>query len=108
MRCPHCGEETPDEEWNCVSCRINLYWATQHHGELAGIRARQGLTSFTETPTFLMISHRHEMDSRASRGGRVEHKVRKVARLFMRRRPGTTRDHRVDPEALPDSIPSSH
>ena len=23
MKCPQCGAETPDEEWNCVACRIN-------------------------------------------------------------------------------------
>jgi hypothetical protein len=108
MLCPNCRAETPDEEWNCISCRINLYWATQHYLELEEIRARQGLTSVTDTPAFLVASHRHEMDSRASRGGRVEHKVRTVARLFMRRRSDTTRDQRLDPGALPDSIPTSY
>ena len=43
MKCPRCGAENSDDEWNCVSCRINLYWATQHYDGLAEIRERQGL-----------------------------------------------------------------
>ena len=42
MRCPQCGAETPDEEWNCVACRMNVYWASQHFEDLAGIRSNRG------------------------------------------------------------------
>src|SRR5919205_946815 len=54
MRCPQCGAETPDEEWNCMSCRINLYWAHQHFAELAHIRKQQGLQTRASTPAFLL------------------------------------------------------
>jgi|GEM_PF-2727147 len=84
MRCPQCGSETPDEEWNCVSCRVNLYWAHQHYGELAGIRERQGLAASPPTPSFLRVSHQAAMQDRASRGGQVENKVRMIARRVMR------------------------
>jgi len=85
MRCPQCGAETPDEEWNCVWCRINLYWATQHYADLARIRAGQGLRVETDTPAFLRRAHEREMNERIERNGRIEHKVRQIARLVMRR-----------------------
>jgi hypothetical protein len=85
MRCPQCGAETPDEEWNCVSCRMNVYWASQHYEELASIRRGQGLPTAAATPPFLLEAHQGAMNERADRGGRVEHKVRQVARLAMRR-----------------------
>jgi uncharacterized protein with PIN domain len=85
MRCPQCGAETPDEEWNCVSCRINLYWASQHYKDLAEIRERQGLPGPAAAPSFLVKAHRDAMDDRAARGGRVEHRVRVIARRIMRR-----------------------
>lgn len=85
MRCPQCGAETPDEEWNCLSCRINLYWATQHYEALARIRAGQGLRLATDTPPFLREAHAREMGERIERTGRVEHKVRQIARIAMRR-----------------------
>jgi hypothetical protein len=85
MQCPQCGAETPDQEWSCVSCRINLYWASQHYEDLARIRQQQGLPGTASTPRFLIKTHQDAMDDRAGRGGRVEHKVRKIARLFMRR-----------------------
>jgi hypothetical protein len=84
MRCPQCGEETPDDEWNCASCRVNLYWAHQHYNELARIRAQQGLDSRASTPSFLIDSHRHEMQDRAERGGRLENRVRMLARRIIR------------------------
>jgi hypothetical protein len=84
MRCPQCGADTPDEEWNCVSCRINLYWAHQHFAELAQIRAQQGLTTRARTPAFLLSSHQREMGARARRGGQPETKVRMIARRVMR------------------------
>jgi hypothetical protein len=85
MKCPQCGAETPDDEWNCVSCRINLYWASQHYKDLAEIRERQGLDGSAASPPFLVKAHRHAMDDRAERGGRIEHKVRVIARRLMRR-----------------------
>lgn len=82
MRCPQCGAETPDEEWNCVSCRMNVYWASQHYEDLAGLRQRQGLLT-AETPSFLVQAHASAMEERAGRGGKVEHKVRQIARRAM-------------------------
>ncbi len=87
MKCPQCGAETPDEEWNCVSCRINVYWASQHYEDLARIRQQQGQGAAASTPGFLKETHQNAMDDRAGRGGRAEHRVRKIARLLMRRRP---------------------
>jgi hypothetical protein len=84
MRCPQCGAETPDTEWNCVSCRMNVYWASQHYDDLARIREQQGLPTPAPTPSFLIDVHGRAMDERANRGGRVEHKVRQLARRAMR------------------------
>ena len=85
MRCPQCGAETPDDEWNCVACRMNVYWASQHYEDLARVRRQQGLAEPADTPAFLLRAHATVMDERAARGGRVEHKVRQIARLAMRR-----------------------
>jgi hypothetical protein len=82
MECPQCGAQTPDEEWNCTACRMNLYWASQHFGDLAQIR-QQGLAS-SETPAFLRDAHRGAMNERAGHGGDVEHRVRQIARRAMR------------------------
>ena len=84
MQCPQCGEQTPDEEWNCVSCRMNVYWASQHYQSLAGIRDQQGLRITADTPAFLVQAHEHAMAERADRGGKAEHKVRQIARRVMR------------------------
>ena len=84
MQCPQCGTETSDDEWNCMSCRINLYWAHQHFAELAQIRERQGLTIHASTPSFLLSSHRREMHDRTRRAGQPENKVRMIARRVMR------------------------
>jgi len=86
MRCPQCGAETPDQDWNCVSCRINVYWATQHYEELARIRERKGETAAAPTPPFLLKVHENAMDDRSERGGKTEHKVRQIARLVMRKK----------------------
>jgi hypothetical protein len=86
MECPQCGAETPDQEWNCVACRINVYWASQHYDALAGIRRQQGLRGGATTPPFLIQAHESAMSERADRGGRVEHKVRQIARLAMGRK----------------------
>jgi hypothetical protein len=85
MRCPQCGAETPDQEWNCISCRMNIYWASRHYEDLAGIRRGQGLPAGAPTPSFLVHVHERAMNERADRGGRVEHKVRQIARRAMRR-----------------------
>ncbi|TMF14678.1 MAG: hypothetical protein E6I33_08790 [Chloroflexi bacterium] len=84
MTCPQCGAATPDDEWNCTSCRINLYWASRHYPELARIRDAQGLATAAKTPSFLIKTHQTVMDDRAGRGGRVEHRVRGIARRFIR------------------------
>jgi hypothetical protein len=87
MKCPQCGAETPDQEWNCASCRINVYWASQHYQDLAGIRQRQGVTVATSTPAFLLAAHERAMSERAERGGKTEHKVRQIARRAMQAKP---------------------
>jgi hypothetical protein len=84
VKCPQCGAETPDDDWNCTSCRINVYWASQHYDELAEIRRQQGLREAAPTPAFLVRTQRSVVDERADRGGRVEHKVRQIARMVMR------------------------
>lgn len=84
MKCPQCGAETPDEEWNCSACRMNVYWASQHYQSLARIRHRQGLRTAIDTPPFLLKAHERAMSERAERGGKVEHKVRQIARRVMR------------------------
>jgi hypothetical protein len=85
MKCPQCGAQTPDDEWNCTVCRMNVYWASQHFADLARVRQQQGLASAAETPSFLREVHRHAMNERAGRGGRAEHRVRQIARRAMRR-----------------------
>jgi hypothetical protein len=84
MQCPQCGAETPDDAWNCMSCRINLYWAHQHYDELAHIRERQGLDSHASTPPFLLTVHKRALEERSSRGGEALNKVRSIARRVMR------------------------
>ncbi|MDQ1430861.1 MAG: hypothetical protein QOF40_1463 [Actinomycetota bacterium] len=86
MKCPKCGAENPDEEWNCGSCRINLYWATQHYEGLAEIREGLGLPERAPSPSFLIKTHHDVMADRAARGGPTENKVRATARKVMRRK----------------------
>ncbi len=83
MQCPQCGAESPDDAWNCVSCRINLYWAHQHYDELARIRERQGLDTRASSPPFLVNIHQRAMGERAARGGDAMSKVRSIARRVM-------------------------
>jgi hypothetical protein len=83
MKCPQCGAETPDDEWNCVSCRINLYWASQHYGALEAIREQQGLDAHAPTPPFLVRSSEQAKTERAERGGDADNKVREIARRVM-------------------------
>jgi hypothetical protein len=87
MKCPHCGAETPDSEWNCAACRMNVYWATRHYDELRTIREHQGAPETVPTPAFLVDAHRSAMEERAEHGGRVEHRVRQIARDVMRKEP---------------------
>jgi hypothetical protein len=63
---------------------MNVYWASQHYDDLAQIRRRQGLADSPVTPSFLVNAHMTAMEERADRGGRVEHKVRQIARQVMR------------------------
>ena len=86
MQCPQCGAPIPDDEWNCTSCRMNVYWASQHYEQLAGIRRGQGLSEAADTPPFLRRVHELAMTERATRGGKVEHKVRQIARRAMQQR----------------------
>lgn len=69
-----------------MSCRMNVYWASQHYEDLTGIRREQGLPAPAQTPSFLIEAHQRAMNERAHRGGRVEHKVRQIARMVMRQR----------------------
>ena len=62
---------------------MNVYWASQHYEDLTGIRQRQGLLTTVETPSFLVQAHASAMEERAERGGKVEHKVRQIARRAM-------------------------
>jgi hypothetical protein len=63
---------------------MNVYWASQHYEALAGIKRQQGPAGGAPTPAFLIQAHERAMDERAERGGRVEHKVRQIARQVMR------------------------
>lgn len=85
MQCPQCDAETPDEEWNCPECRINVYWASQHYSDLARIRSGLGLPAVANTPSFLRQAHEHAMNERAEAGGQTENRVRQIARRVMRR-----------------------
>lgn len=100
MKCLQCGAETPDEEWNCVSCRMNVYWASQHYDNLTGIRRQQGLHEATDIPPFLLRAHESAMNDRASRGGKTEHKVRQIARRVMSER-ARSRSATTDPGPEP-------
>jgi hypothetical protein len=65
---------------------MNVYWASQHYDDLAGRRHQQGLRDAAETPPFLVAAHASAMNDRADRGGKVEHKVRQIARRAMSER----------------------
>lgn len=64
---------------------MSIYWASQHFEDLAQIRQGQGLPTAASTPSFLIQAHESAMNERADRGGRVEHKVRQIARRAMSR-----------------------
>jgi hypothetical protein len=84
MTCPQCGAETPDDEWNCVSCRVNLYWAVAHGAELKQIRTGQGLDARPSTPPFLVGVSKRELAARNGRGYAAMNKVRVIARRVIR------------------------
>jgi hypothetical protein len=65
-----------------------VYWASQHYENLAGIRRQQGLRDTADTPPFLLRAHTSAMGERAERGGKVEHKVRQIARRVMSEKAG--------------------
>jgi len=67
---PTVWRETADEEWNCAACRMNLYWASQHYGDLTGIRQRQGLSNAADTPAFLREAHQCAMNAGQRRAAR--------------------------------------
>jgi hypothetical protein len=69
---------------------MNVYWASQHYDDLARIREQQGLPASPPTPSFLIGVHERALNERADRGGRVEHKVRQIARHAMRTVSGTS------------------
>lgn len=52
--CPQCSFENEDDAKNCRGCRVNLYWAFQHHEELAALRAAAQLRARPDTPSFLL------------------------------------------------------
>jgi hypothetical protein len=52
--CPQCGSVNEDDVKNCGSCRVNMYWAFQHHEELSTIREAVSLDRRAETPSFLI------------------------------------------------------
>ncbi len=58
IECPQCGTINEDDVKNCKACRINMYWAFQHHEELAAIRQANVLASRPETPPFLIETSR--------------------------------------------------
>ncbi len=52
--CPQCGVLNEDDAKNCRVCRVNMYWAFQHHEELAAIRRAARLNPRPATPSFLV------------------------------------------------------
>jgi hypothetical protein len=74
---------------------MNLYWASKHYADLARLRRDAGLPAGSDTPPFLLRAHEAAMSERATRGGRVEHKVRQIARQAMRSQLGAGGDEHV-------------
>lgn len=62
---------------------MNVYWASQHYEDLTQVREQQGLRSSASTPAFLVEAHKSAMGERPDQ--KIEHKVRQVARLTMRK-----------------------
>ena len=85
MRCPQCGTDNTDDAWNCISCRINLYWAVQHFEALAKLREEHGMPSGATSAGFLIKAHEHAMAERTEQTI-PESKVRAAARQIIRRK----------------------
>jgi len=92
MRCPQCGAEISDEAWNCASCGMNVYWATQHFEDLARAREEKGLPPQPDTPAFLRRALERAEIERNAAVGRADDKVRQVARRTMQRRDAAKSD----------------
>ena len=56
MRPRPCSTAFPAPCTNCSSCRVNLYWASQHYEELAQIRQDQGLAAGESAPCATKIT----------------------------------------------------
>ena len=54
VECPQCATINEDIVKNCRGCRVNIYWAFQHYGELAAIREANKLMPRPETSPFLI------------------------------------------------------
>jgi hypothetical protein len=67
-----------------------VYWASQHYDDLAAIRRQQGQDATAHTPPFLIGAHERAMTERAARGGNVQHKVRRIARVMIDRAANST------------------
>ncbi|GHO93705.1 hypothetical protein KSF_037530 [Reticulibacter mediterranei] len=52
--CPQCGTMNEDDAKNCKGCRVNLYWAFQHHEELTKLRLSRDLPPRPQTAAFLV------------------------------------------------------
>ena len=83
MTCPQCRAEIVDEDWNCPSCRVNVYWAWQHFDELAEVRDRGGLEHRPSTPAFLVSCSRRAFSERAERLVNADGRVREISRRAM-------------------------
>ena len=52
--CPQCGTMNENDAKNCKSCRVNLYWASQHIEELTRLRQEKKLPARPQTAAFLV------------------------------------------------------
>jgi hypothetical protein len=84
MQCPQCGVDTPEDGLNCVSCHINLHWASRHYLDLAQVREGQGLEGPVPSPSFLVKAHENAIAKRAGRGGGPARKARAGGRKTSR------------------------
>jgi serine acetyltransferase len=85
MDCPQCGTQTLDDEWNCQSCRMNVYWASQHYADLANMRLGDrsviaaGSTVVSDLPEDALLIARAPAEIRTE-GGIRYHRRRKERR----------------------------
>jgi hypothetical protein len=84
MKCPQCGVDTPEDALNCVSCHINLHWASRHYADLAQVRERQGRGGRVPSPPFLIKAHESAIAKRAGGGGGPARKARAGGRKASR------------------------